>query len=105
MPYLSNEHLYRNLMQNFTYRSLGVAEFEQRFFDQWRADRDAQWKAIKSGNGVNADERELCEVLDQAFTALDCYTPNPTHALHISEAQLRSEITHLFDARWQSGKT
>jgi len=104
VTYHSNELLYRDLMQKFIQRLLSVAEFEQRFFEQWRADRDEQWKLDKRGTVLSPDELELGQVLDQTFTALDCYTPNPTNTFDISETQLRSEITELFHARWQLGK-
>lgn len=91
-------------MLKFIQGLLSAAEFEQRFFEQWRMDRDATWELIKGGAVLNADEHDLGQVLDQAFTALDCYTPNPKNTFDISETQLRSEITQLFNARWQLGE-
>jgi hypothetical protein len=87
-------------MLAFIQGSLCVAEFERKFIDQWRSDRDAEWVSIKSGAVFNAADCELGRILDQAFTAVDCYTGNPQNAIDISEEQLRSEIKELFNARW-----
>lgn len=100
MTYLANEFLYRNLMLKFIQRLISAAEFEQRFFEKWRVDRDEQWELVNGGTGLSPDEQELGQVLDQTFTALDCYTPNQINIFDISEVQLRSEITELFNTQW-----
>jgi hypothetical protein len=99
MTYLSNEYRYRDLMLSFIQGALCVAEFERKFIDQWRSDRDAEWVSIKSGAVLNAADYKLGQILDQAFTAVDCYTENLQNAIDISEEQLRSEIRALFNAR------
>jgi hypothetical protein len=37
-------------------------------------------------------------MLDQIFTACDCYDPSPSPAWEIDEKQLMSEIKELFDS-------
>jgi hypothetical protein len=104
MTYLVNETKYQELMRGFIEKSVNVDTFIQGYFAQWRSDRDAQWDSIRAGNKVSGEESDLGKVLDQAFTACDCYKLEPQGTLEIGEEAFRMEITSLFETRWGAKK-
>lgn len=98
--YLQNEKVYRSLMVQFVRGSLAPGEFTKRFMEQWRMDRDAQWDQLKAGKATVPAELELGEILDQVFTACDCYTPTPSNPWDISAAEFKTEVAELYFRRW-----
>ncbi|NNG22939.1 hypothetical protein HGB41_07980 [Massilia sp. ML15P13] len=90
-------------MQQFIRMSLDADEFTCQFLQQWRSDRDAQWAAISQGIKVSTEERAFSDIVDRAFIAVDCYSPTPSHTLHLSAVRLRVEISELFKRQWQTG--
>lgn len=98
--YLQNQQIYRSLMAQFVRGSLTADEFMELFMEQWGLDRDAQWEQLKSGKATLPAELELSEILDQVFTACDCYTPTPNNTFDISAAEFKTEVAELYFRRW-----
>ena len=71
--YLKNEELYREIVRAFLGRDVDAGSLEESGF---------------------------CEVLDQIFTACDCYDPEPEEKHEINDAQLLSEVSQLAIKRW-----
>lgn len=79
---------------------LSADEFIVRFMAQWRLDRDALWEHINAGKARVAKEREFCEIMNQIFTACDCYSPEPSSPPDISAAQLKDEVREKYQSWW-----
>ena len=103
MTYDTHESIYRELIESFLAHSITPADFVHQYIDQWGSDRDAQWLLIESEGDAAETEESLGAVLDQAFTACDCYDPEPEGEIEIGEDQLRAEISDLYRARWGQG--
>jgi hypothetical protein len=99
--YLQNQQIYRSLMAQFIRGSSSADEFMERFMEQWRLDRDAQWEQLNTGMVTVPAELEFGEILDQLFTACDCYTPTPNNSFEISAAEFKTEVAELYFRRWQ----
>jgi hypothetical protein len=87
-------------MASFIRNSMNADEFMRLYMAQWRLDCDSQWEEVRAGRVTKREELELGKVLDQAFTACDCYSPVPAASLDKSAMQLQSEIAELFCLRW-----
>ena len=90
-------------MGQFVQDSLTADEFMKQFMDRWSRDRDAQWEQVNAGRVTSLAERELSEVLDQVFTACDCYTPTPANLFDISAEEFKREVLELYCGRWHDG--
>jgi hypothetical protein len=101
MSYLANEQQYRQLISNYLHSEIDPEHFVDRFFEQWKADRDVQWEAVHAGQSVTAQEQSLCEVLDNIFAACDCFSSNPEVVGAITAGELHSEVRELAASRWQ----
>lgn len=100
MAYLGNESKYKDLMGRFVQGVMSGDEFSAVYMEQWKVDRDEQWAAIDADQATTKAEAVLCNLLDEAFTACDCYAPYPEGKFQISADQLRLEIAALYEARW-----
>jgi Bacterial self-protective colicin-like immunity len=102
MTYIAHESLYRELMAQFIAGAIPAENFSSRYMAQWRSDRDAEWELINSGQLSKhvADQLELNDILDQAFIACDCYSPEPINEFSINEQQFRAEIAALYELWW-----
>jgi len=100
MTYLRNEQIYRDLMARFSCGLLHADEFMKLFMEQWNSDRDEQWTKIHSGESIARDEQVLSAILDQVFTACDCYTSAPSAPTDISAEQFQAEVAELFSSSW-----
>jgi len=102
MSYADNEPRYRQLIERFARQEIGPTEFCAAFMQQWKLDRDAQWALIDAGQ-ADVGDRELCEVLNQVFTACDVFDPVPTEEWEIDAEAFLREVRGLFEQRWGSG--
>jgi len=91
-----SEQSYLQVVQGFLQGQLLVDDFIRDFMRLWREDRDAEWKLLEGSSTAAIHGDEFCDALDQAFTACDCFSHEPTNELEISEAQLRRELQGLF---------
>ena len=96
MTYLIHKDAYAELISEFMSHRINVDRFIEQYIKQWCIDRDEQWIQVKSGITTSPKETALCEILDQIFTACDCYNPKPKIKVEINESQLRSEIGEHF---------
>ncbi|MBK7434193.1 MAG: hypothetical protein IPI66_10040 [Chitinophagaceae bacterium] len=85
------ESNYKDIIDGFLSKRLSVDKFIDVFMIQWKADRD---------NKIEYDVK-FQEIIDQVFTASDCYSEKPENTFEISETQLRKEITFLYNS-WYS---
>jgi Bacterial self-protective colicin-like immunity len=109
-------------MDSFLSQSLSYPEFEKKYFDLWRQDRDEQWELVQpSGErpdlvlhealnkgeitkeqfGLqwrklfkceNEKNWRLAEILDGVFSDLDVCTDVPEEAWEINEQELRRRV-------------
>ncbi|GJJ00092.1 hypothetical protein RugamoR64_06300 [Duganella rhizosphaerae] len=100
MTYLRHQKIYQDAMAQFVQDALSADEFIIRFMQQWRLDRDALWEHINAGKARVVDDRVFCEIMDQVFTACDCYSPEPSSPPDISAAQLKSEVRESYQRWW-----
>jgi pimeloyl-ACP methyl ester carboxylesterase len=83
---------YHRLMERFLNREISVSEFETEFFRLWDEWCDAQ-KTIEPESPIWSG----CDFVDETFTALNVYRPNPDPTKHqIDETQLRVEVAEKF---------
>jgi hypothetical protein len=101
MTYLAHEQDYRRLIEGYLGGVLGPEAFVDAYFRQWRIDRDAQWIAVKAGHVLTPEERVLCGMLDQIFTACDCFCSPPDGTGAIRAEQLLAEVRQLALCRWR----
>ena len=101
MSYLLHESLYQGLIARFIQSDLDAESFVDSFFEQWRADRDAQFASLESGQVICPEEENLCEVIDQIFTACDCFCSPPNSVGAIDAEQLRAEVRQHATAGWR----
>lgn len=124
MSYKQNKRRYAELINGFLDGSIAVNEFEQWYTSLWRADRDEEWN-LKNNSGkpimtvlreftdgqitqeefdkrwlelvwINDEqERQLHNILDQIFSALDVYADPPELDYEMSEEQLKESIRDL----------
>ena len=99
--YLNNEGIYSKLVREFIAREINADIFVKKFMSQWKVDRDHQWSEIENNKNLSKEEKELCEILDQIFTACDCYDPEPKEKHEIGKAQLLAEVSQLTSKRWK----
>lgn len=102
MSYTNNELRYRTLMECFARGNIDSIQFCQAFMQQWKLDRDAHWACIDAGQS-DVEDRRLCELLNQVFTACDVFDPAPTEAWEIGAEAFRREVRGLCERRWGSG--
>lgn len=93
-----NERIYLQVVQSFLQGQLPVDAFVREFMNQWRQDRDADWKLLEGASTSALQANEFSAALAQAFTACDCYSHEPNNEFEISETQLRLELQGLFGA-------
>lgn len=98
--YLKNEKTYRKLVREFVAQKIDAETFTKKFMTQWKNDRDHQWAEIENGEKPSEKESEFCEILDQIFTACDCYESEPEEKHEIDYGQLLSEVSQLTSKRW-----
>jgi len=96
MTFQRNKRIYLQIVQNFLQGQLPVDDFIRDYMRQWREDRDAEWKALGGAPALETSTSKFNEATDRAFTACDCYSPNPINQFDISKAQLRAELQGLF---------
>ena len=96
MTYIERELICRRLVLAFVNGAVDANAFVKNYMDQWRADRDEEWARARSVESMSFEERTVCEMLDRAFTACDCYEPTPVKDFEISAEQLRMEMIELF---------
>lgn len=107
MTYWLNRERYNTLLQQFTSEQITGREFESRFTQQWRLDRDAEAKKanpgclnsfkLKSSDSHNQAERAYESVLSQIFTACDVFEPDDAYRTEheYSEQMLRQFVVDV----------
>ena len=101
MSYLLHESLYQSLIARFIQGDLDAETFVDSFFKQWRTDRDAQFASLEAGHVICPEEDNLCEIVDQIFTACDCFCSPPKSVGAIGAEQLQAEVRQHATARWR----
>jgi hypothetical protein len=119
MSCIANKEKYILLMNSFLNEMLPYQEFEKKYFDLWRQDRDEEWQIVQSSgeradlalitafdNGEIAKEqfesqwrklfryenekkKGLGEILNNMFTSLDVCVTEPENTWEIDEQELR----------------
>ncbi len=119
MSRIANKEKYLFLMQSFLNETLPYQEFEKKYSDLWRQDRDEEWRIVQSSgeradlalitaldNGEitkeqfesqwrklfryeNEKKNRLGEILNDVFTSLDVCVTKPEDAWEIDEQELR----------------
>jgi hypothetical protein len=69
---------YIPLLQALVERKIDAPEFQHRFLDWWREDRDAGMPTV--------------DIIDNLMVGVDCYDENPDVPMRIDADQLRAEI-------------
>lgn len=99
--YIKNEEIYREIIRGFLSKKTNSNTFVNEFMEQWKHDRDKQWEDIEKGEEPNEAENELNnKLLDQIFSACDCYDPNPENEYEINDEQLFNEVKILATNYW-----
>src|SRR5262245_33974379 len=119
MSHIANKEKYLLLMNSFLNEMLPYQEFEKKYFDLWRQDRDEEWQIVQS-SGERADialitaldtgeitkeqfesqwrklfryenekKKRLGEILNNVFTSLDVCVTEPENTWEIDEQELR----------------
>ena len=96
MVFQRSERIYIHVVQRFLQGQLPVEDFVRDFMQLWRDDRDAEWKSLERSSIASIQYGDFSRALDQAFTACDCFSHEPSTEFEISESQLRHEIQGLF---------
>jgi Bacterial self-protective colicin-like immunity len=119
MSCIANKEKYILLMNSFLNEMLPYQEFEEKYFDLWRQDRDEEWQIVLSSgeradlalitafdNGEitkeqfesqwrklfryeNEKKKRLGEILNNMFTSLDVCVTEPENTWEIDEQELR----------------
>jgi hypothetical protein len=119
MSYIANKEKYLFLMNSFLNEMLPYHEFEKKYFDLWRQDRDEEWQIVQSSgeradlalitaldNGEitkeqfesqwrklfryeNEKKKRFGEILNNVFTSLDVCVTKPENTWEIDERELR----------------
>jgi Bacterial self-protective colicin-like immunity len=119
MSRIANNEQYLFLMNSFLNEMLPYQEFEKKYFDLWRQDRDEEWQIVQSSgeradlalitaldNGEitkeqfesqwrklfryeNEKKKRLGEILNNVFTSLDVCVTEPENTWEIDEEELR----------------
>ena len=92
---------YRRLIFQFVNEEISADQFEKDYMSLWRECRDKNWREFK--DKVVISEDGAADIVDQLFTALDCYCGNPDlrDEDDIDEAELleiaKSSLKKLLD--------
>jgi len=119
MSCIANKEKYILLMNSFLSEMLPYREFEKKYFDLWRQDRDEEWQIVQSSgeradlalitafdNGEitkeqfesqwrklfryeNVKKKRLGEILNNMYTSLDVCVTEPENTWEIDEQELR----------------
>jgi Bacterial self-protective colicin-like immunity len=122
MSRIANKEKYLFLMNSFLNEMLPYQEFEKKYFDLWRQDRDEEWQIVQSSgeradlalitaldNGEitkeqfesqwrklfryeNEKKKRLGEILNHVFTSLDVCVIEPENTWDIDEQELRRVV-------------
>ena len=99
--YIDNENVYRELIRDFLSQQIDAIIFVEKFIAQWKHDRDKQFEEINKGIEPSETEEELSDkLLDQIFTACDCYNPKPEEKYELNDEQLFIEVKKLASNYW-----
>ena len=100
MSYWDNRRQYYTIVDDFVRGETGGVEFETRFTERWREDRDESLShPVEPDDSAQEQKREALErALSQVFTACDVFDPDPTTRTQYeySEEELRQFVGDLF---------
>lgn len=66
---------YRRLISQFVNGEISADQFEKDYMSIWREFRDKSWREFEDKGIISEDA--ATDIVDELFTALDCYCGNP----------------------------